>query len=153
MKALLTLLVLLMAQQPEFVKGKGFKGYIFDADAEVHVYFKEKPGRFTPTKDDIILCEKLVKEYVNFLITEETQGKKLFQAIQKDLKRYVRQYVGFINEKGEKVIWINMLYWRSSFLEDVNRRVIHVSDGGTSYWNVKINLQNKEAYELAISMG
>jgi len=151
MKALLTILVLLIAQQPLFVKGKGFKGYIFSEDVEMYVYFKEKPGRFTPTRAEVILCEKLLKEQLRNIKQSKAAQCAGCLVIHENLQRYMRQYVGYINEKGEKILWINMLWDESSYLEDVDKRIIMVDDGGNYYWNVKVNLKSAKIYDLQIN--
>jgi len=65
-----------------------------------------------------------------------------------DLPRYKRQYAAYINEHGEKEVWINCMCsvddgWRDN--------IIMVRDGGSCYFNLTINLTKQLAYDLSIN--
>lgn len=67
----------------------------------------------------------------------------------KPLKRYKRQLVPVINNKGEKEVWVNCLCdvhgdnWRN--------QIIFVNDGGNCYFNLKINLTTKTFYDIQVN--
>ncbi|WP_040252081.1 hypothetical protein [Psychroserpens mesophilus] len=66
------------------------------------------------------------------------------------LEGYKRQYVPIINKNGQKIVWINFLC--DDFgTDDWKNQLFEVEDGGNCYYNVKINLNRKEYYELGIN--
>ncbi len=67
-----------------------------------------------------------------------------------DLKRYRRQYVTVINELGEKEIWINF-FCKQNENFDWRKEPIVVADGGSCYFNLKVNLTKEEYYNLRIN--
>jgi hypothetical protein len=70
--------------------------------------------------------------------------------IHKNLSHYSRQYVGYIDQEGAKVIWINFL-WSKYNDRDLSKDVIEVHDGCSYYWNIKIDITNNRAYNLDIN--
>ena len=68
-----------------------------------------------------------------------------------ELDRYKRQYVPVINQKGEKVIWIN--FFCDDYFYKLNWReeIPIVADGGNCYFNIKINLTTKKYSDLQIN--
>ena len=66
-----------------------------------------------------------------------------------DLKRYKRQYVAVINEKGEKEVWVNCFCSNSE--NDWKKRIVYVFDGGNCYFSLKINMTKKKYYDLMVN--
>ncbi|RZT00239.1 hypothetical protein EV197_1475 [Aquimarina brevivitae] len=113
--------------------------------------------KWAPTKKDIdrahhILSTAIKNDEFNFLKTPSLQ----------DLKGYYRQYIPYINAKGEKVIKINAFcellevppastseskVWTKM---DWKNRYVDVDDGGYCYWRVVINLDRNTYYNLII---
>lgn len=65
------------------------------------------------------------------------------------LKDYYRQYVAFINNEGEKVVWINLFC--NYFNTDWKKNVVFVLDGGECYFNLKINIEKGFAYDFEVN--
>ena len=66
------------------------------------------------------------------------------------LDGYKRQYLPMINEKGQKEVWIN--FFCGNFgADNWETEIVQVEDGGNCYFNIKINLETKEYYELGIN--
>jgi hypothetical protein len=68
-----------------------------------------------------------------------------------DLKKYRRQYVPFLNSKGERMVFINAFceldhfdYWKKTLVD--------VKDGGSCFFHVSINLTTGK-YEQLYSNG
>lgn len=83
------------------------KGVIFDSLATIHATFGNYQYRYTPKLDDIRLAEEI-------LSTTLDDYKNQF-------KKYNRQYLGFVNEKNEKIILVNLLYFKMSKRKINNR--------------------------------
>ena len=62
------------------------------------------------------------------------------------LSVYRRQYVAIINDKGEKMVWIN--FFCSSFGDDWRRHVVVVFDGGACFFRLIINLSLRKVVDL-----
>jgi hypothetical protein len=109
-------------------------------------------NRFTPTKEEIFKAENALKsklKYINNPLINQSSST----IIHKNLKKYKRQYFGYINDKGEKILYINSL-WSKSIKEHhwhwLNE-IIMVSDGGSHYWNIEYNLETDELINLSVN--
>jgi len=60
----------------------------------------------------------------------------------RSLSKYKVQFVPFINEKGEKEVWINGFC--SDFTTDWKTEIVHVLDGGNCYFTVRLNMSNNK---------
>lgn len=65
--------------------------------------------------------------------------------IYKNLKKYKRQYFGYINKNNEHTLFINCFWGNEIFHENewLKNRIM-VLDGGSYYWNVKYNIEKDE---------
>jgi hypothetical protein len=145
------------------VKSNKFRGTIFK-NAYSNVFFiptSDTLRRFTPTKEDIALAEKVLKEQIAKANTPRINQFGRRQNIDKNLNKYFRQYVGFINEQGNRVIHINLSWDRFTVLDRMkgywNDRLEYTSDysrtldGGSRYWSVNVDLNTKALYELSVN--
>lgn len=82
------------------------------------------------------LTNKAIREY-----NKQTKWGKID-------KNYKVQLVPVINEKGEKEVWINCF---CSSHGDWRKGIIMVDDGGSCFFNLKINLSKSIAYELTVN--
>ncbi|RZJ71527.1 MAG: hypothetical protein EOO45_11745 [Flavobacterium sp.] len=145
------LIIFLSTDAPRFIKGDGFSGYIFDRNHLVLLSLKDQNDRYTPSNNDIILAEKILKDKIeqsNLNLSNQTSGCPI---ISKNLKKYIRQYVGFKNPQGQKTIWVNLLWKQTNTNDQVKKEIITVSDGCSYYWNVKINIDKNTVYDLTIN--
>ncbi len=148
--ALLLNCILLFSQNSEYYKGRGYQGYAFNKDFFVFMSIENQKERYTPTKQDIKLCEEILKRDIDELIS----SLNLCTSISKNtLRKYRRQYVGFVNKDGDIIIWINMLYKRSNHRTkaELSNDIIDVLDGGEDYWNIYVNVTKKYLYKLQIN--
>lgn len=86
-------------------------------------------------------------------------GKK--QYIDKNLNKYFRQYIGFINKQGDSVVHINFYWDRFTIFDRIkgywDDRLKYTSDysmtldGGSRYWNINVNLTDKQLYGLFVN--
>ncbi len=148
---LFVLSFLFILQQASFIEGKGFSGYIFNENHDVFVSIGNQAKRYTPTQNDIFLCEKLLKEQIETINDTRYHQSGNCPIIHKKLKKYVRQYVGFVNDKGEKVIWINFIWKDKNYFDRISKDIIVVSDGCSYYWSVQVNLDIRNLHHLRIN--
>jgi hypothetical protein len=66
-----------------------------------------------------------------------------------DLSRYKRQYIAFINIKGEKEVWVNCFC--GTWDKDWRKEIIFVHDGGNCYFNLKVNLTKHQYSDLMVN--
>ena len=107
-------------------------------------------NRFTPTKEEIIKAENALKSKLKF-INNPLMNQSSSPIIHKNLKKYKRQYFGYINEKGEKILYINSLWKKNEKETKWLQQIIMVSDGGSHYWNIEYNLETDELENLKVN--
>jgi len=118
-------------------------------------------SRFTPTNEEIIEAERILKENIKDLNKQRMNQFGNYPVIHNHLNCYFRQYVGIINEKGEKIVHINLLWYRYSqaYLKKrytdprmgYSDEYVIVNDGGSFYWRVNVNLKLKKLFDLSIN--
>ena len=122
-----------------------------DGTPYIAIISDRKDGKnFKLSKTDIILIDSLLNAAAKEYNIEQTKriehaSKKLVDSDRKrlliDLRYYKRQYLPYINEKGERAVWIYCFctYWK----EDRKTKVICVDDGGKCFFQLTINLDNR----------
>ncbi len=66
-----------------------------------------------------------------------------------NLPRYKRQYMPYLNPKGEKEVWINCFCRFQG--QDWRKSPVFVLDGGNCYFNLKVNLSRGTYYDLMVN--
>ena len=148
---LLSVFFVLYNNNPTHVKGKGYEGYIFDKTHFVMLSVQQQKSRYTPTNDDVKVAEKLLKRNLQIINKMRVNQTKCCPVIDKKLKKYKRQYVGFINENGDKILWINFIWSKRVLESDISKNIISVQDGCSYYWNIKINVSTGEVFDLFVN--
>lgn len=103
------------------------------------VGFKEYQ-RWTPDWETVKQLEKPLQQCL----------KKEVPDISKKLSTYKRQYVGLINQQGEKIVWVNFFAYDFDS-EDWQQDLVIVDDGGDDFFNIKINIENKRCFDLIVN--
>src|SRR5690606_36119424 len=134
----------------EFVKGKCFEGYIFPKENTTDSNWMPfgNVDRYTPTTEDIFKVEQALKDQLKDLNKQVlmNQGNGC-PFIHKKLGKYKRQYFGYINDAGEKVVWVNLMWNKEKeLLKPWGKKLIVVLDGCSHYWNVKVNLKEGKLF-------
>jgi len=146
------------------VKSNKFTGTIFTTSYQTDKLFITKvdsANRFTPTKEDIKLAESILQEQISEANKRHVNQFGKGQYIDRNLNKYFRQYVGYLNENGDRSIHINFHwdkftiidrikgYWddRLNFTSDYSI----VFDGGGRYWSVNVNLTSKTLFGLSVN--
>jgi hypothetical protein len=141
-----------------YVKGDSFEGVVFSKDF-VFPFMQEQAAekRFTPSQEDIEDAEKLLAKKIQSVNSlQVNQGGVCGPIIHENLKRFVRQYYGYINEKGDKVVYISCLL-KSNYADSAKQTpnwlkgVVVVLNGGSNYWQVQANLNKSSLFGLAVN--
>lgn len=133
-----------------FCKGKRYKGYVFDTSYLVLKSIKDEQSRAMLSCDEIKIAEDILKNNLAALNANKINQAEGCPNISKKLCKYSRQYFGFINSKGEKVIWINM-FWNKEINEKSKYQLINVNDGCSYYWNIEVNITTSTLSNLQIN--
>ena len=108
-------------------------------------------NRFTPTKKEIETAEQgLINQLAG--INTDRHNQYSTPAIDKNLSKYKRQYFGYFDMKGNKILFINC-FWKKNKEEELlwfNERIM-VLDGGSYFWNIKFNLNTNELFDLDVN--
>ncbi len=145
------------------IHGKKYKGIIFPKDYEMSdLGISNSESRFTPSIIEIIELEKYLQFDIKSINEERpNQGKYFGPIIERNLKKYVRQYYGYINKNGERIIHVNFLWDRSSLRESIGGYTKpsegweedwkSVLDGGSRFWEIKYNLNKFEFFDFLVN--
>lgn len=130
------------------IKERGYEGYIFSQSHFVYgLHFDGVKDRITLSEDQIKKAETILKDSIENIIKGRSPNIK-----NKTLKKYKRQYVGFVNEKGEIVIYMNFLKGLDREQKSkLNKEILWILDGGDNYWQIFINIDKKEWFGLYIN--
>lgn len=137
-------------QEAKFYRGKCFKGYIFDSSYLLFKSIAQQKGRTQLSSDDIDVAEKILKMNLTSLNNNNLNQSAHCPNIEKNYNKYVRQYFGFFNKKGEKIVWINF-FLEKEFNKRAKYELISVSDGCSNFWNVEINITQEKVSNLKIN--
>lgn len=135
----------------EEVKGSNYHGFAFHKDWEVDVSIEDQQGRFTPTDADIANAERLMQKrlaYVNRF--HENQGG-LCPIIDEHIRKYERQYVGFVDEHGYRVLWVNFVWDEKMGKTNLANDLVLAEGGCGHYWHIKVNLDTEKVYGLEVN--
>lgn len=133
-----------------FCEGKGYKGHVFDTSYFILKSIKNQQAKVNLSCEEIKEVEAILKEELSKLNTNKLNQSSGCPNIEKRLSKYCRQYFGFINTKGEVIIWINM-FWNKDLNDKAKDHLIDVSDGCSRYWNIEVNIKTKELSNLQIN--
>ena len=106
------------------------------------------------TQAEFDLCKKKYKECIENYNNQITVGfkkrgeKRKYAKMYKimELQNYKIQYVPYLNDNGEKEIWIN------GFCKDFDsgwgKKIISVFEGGNCFFTIRLNLSTGECLEI-----
>lgn len=141
------------SQKSVYVNGKGYQGCIFPKEHFVFNSISDEKERYTPTLEDIKRAEAILADSIDFISKKEQPYRYSLKPRinRKSLKKYKRQYVGFLDRKGNIVIWINLIRDKNITEECLRSDIIRILDGGAYYWNIYINLGTKEVSYMYVN--
>lgn len=114
---------------------------ILPIDTSYHWLFKNVTS-LSLTDKDLQTVDNILTKCIKIHNNKQDTTKQFSEYI--DLKKYKRQYIPFVNSKGEKKVYINCFcisdwgfdYWKKS--------LVQVDDGGSCFFQVTINLTTLE---------
>lgn len=139
------------SQEVAYVKGKGYKGYIFPKEYSV-LGFPPEPNRYTPCLEDVAQAEKILKDSIGSDYVKSNQRAYCKPPINKNtLKKYVRQYIGYVTEDGKIIIHIYLSNGIEIDKNELSEDIIYIFDGGSNHWSIKINISTKELFDMQVN--
>lgn len=152
MTLLLTVLTSFGQSDTTFTKADRYKTNKFDiAIFPANYYDLIGEQRFTPTREEIDKAELALQNDLKNL-NRDLINQSSSPIIHKNLSKYKRQYFGYIDKNGDRILLINC-FW-SKDKDDLEHWLtgrIMVLDGGSYYWNVRFNLDKGKLFELDIN--
>ncbi|MBP5667443.1 MAG: hypothetical protein J6X32_04760 [Salinivirgaceae bacterium] len=148
-----TLLIgnLVYSQEVVYIKEKGYEGYIYPKEHSIWG-FQPESNRYTPKFEDIAQAEKILRDSIGTDYVKSKQYAYRKPPINKrTLKKYVRQYVGYLTEDGEVFI---LIYFDKGFDKDefnFSEDIMCVFDGGSDHWSIKINISTKQLFDMKVN--
>lgn len=104
---------------------------------------------YHPTLKDVQRAEVLFAEVLNFRTDSANQVPRVFLAPY--FYQYIRQYIFYLNKQNDTCVYINLVQFQRAKEYGVDRRFIHVCDGGDYYWRAKINLTQRQLLDYSIN--
>ncbi len=92
----------------------------------------------------------MIKEQIKDLNSNKINQVKGCPIIHKKLKHYKRQYFGYIDENGNKIIWVNFIFYKK-LPNNWDKELQIILDGCSYFWNIKVNLMSKEVFDLNVN--
>ena len=132
------------------VKGSNYHGYVFNKDWEVDITVENQDGRFTPEDIDIAKAEKLMQKKLAYINRNHENQEGRCPIIDEHITKYTRQYVGFTDVHGFKIVWINGV-WDDKVKKQLSQDIVRTSGGCGHYWSIKVNLDTEKVYGLEVN--
>ena len=124
---------------------------IYPDSVEKKYQFPDYQRHSDLTNEDLEKAEELLLSAL-----EEYKAGQETILTKEALQSYKRQYVSYINNEGQRIIWINgfcrilevptevRLGEYEALPWDWKNEIIEVDDGGPCYWRATINMDNKK---------
>ena len=125
-------------------------GYIIEEHKSILGVETISSQRFTPSQSDVILAEKIVldnKRSIKRMPIYKMQRPGVFCFYNK----YFRQYVGFVDQTGNKIILINYIRNKRLIKTSDVSEIITVLDGDNRYWYAVVNLEQQNLVKVFIN--
>ncbi|HOG41443.1 MAG TPA: hypothetical protein PLI69_02760 [Bacteroidales bacterium] len=139
------------SQEAVYVEGKGYEGYVFPKEHSIWDFPPEQ-NRYTPNLEDIALAEKILRDSIGTdYVKSNQQAYRKPPINNKTLKKYVRQYVGYVTEECEIIIHIYLNKGIETDKNKLSEEIIAIFGGGSNHWHIKINISTKELFDMQLN--
>lgn len=131
---------------------RSYEGILFHNEYPKN--FIGSKNRWNPTIEDIKIAEESIENFIKKISKKNliNQGGNC-PIIHENLEKYLRQYMGVINEKGEKIIVINC-FWKDrkeELIGNWEEDWITVFDGCSFYWEISVNLNKNKCFDYLVN--
>lgn len=150
------------------IKKGSVTGVMFKENGNCFMCLQDKE-RYTPTIDEIQKAERILIE--NLEKANESRMNQIGNCpiIHENLKSYRRQYFGYIDTNGDKIIYATFNWNKKAFSDKLykvydklfnqhtpegeswKREKEMIMDGCSYYWEIKINLNKEKLFELGVN--
>jgi len=138
-----------------------FQGVIFSDKALCFLCLQDKE-RFTPILNDIENAERILTQKIKNANKDLINQGNGCPIINRNLKNYRRQYFGYIDNNGDKIIYTTFVWDRYTLWdklrgyykdesENWKTEKEMVLDGCSYNWEIKINLNKSELFEFDVN--
>ncbi|MFY8187245.1 MAG: hypothetical protein ACOVLC_04730 [Flavobacterium sp.] len=153
---------LTFSQGIELIESTKFRGAIFPKEYDLNDKVTTIEKRFTPTNEEIVELENQLRIQIKKINKNKpNQGRHYGPIIHKRLKKYDRQYIGFIDQYGQRVIHVNFIWNGYSIWDFLNgyekpdeswkTKWQIWFDGGSQFWNINYIIEKKEFVDFQVN--
>ncbi len=132
-----------------YVNDRCYKGYIFPKEHSVWGLAPEK-NRYTPSLEDISKAEQILRDNIGSIKFPWDIG----YGSPRLLRKYRRQYIGYIMKDGSKLLKVNLIYKRyfkgKDMYKELSKDLISFNSEGGWLWKVSINLKTKKVLNIEV---
>ena len=133
------------------VWGNNYHGWSFHQDVTVDFTVEGQDGRFTPTDEEIAETENLLQKRIAYVNRDHYNQEGMCPIIDEHMRMYRRQYVGFTNNRGDHIVWVNGL-WDDNMSDELLASDVILTRGGCGhFWHLKVNLSTRKVYGLEVN--
>jgi hypothetical protein len=136
------------AQDFEKIDGSGYYGYSISRE---HKLLLGTPNRFTPNREQIAKVESQLKSEIKSINSSRPNQYKECPKIDRSLRKYWRQYVGYVNPAGDSIVHINFIWKSKNFKDRIDKDYLSILDGCSRYWTVDYNLETGEFFNFRVN--
>ena len=141
------------SQEAQYINGKKYKGYSFPENHNAFVGILNQSSKFFPDENVIEHFEsELSNRIVDLTKDLPDQGERC-PNIRRKLRKYIRQYFGFVTMNNERVLYVNFVWTKKEdfILRQLDSEFLNFYGGCSFYWNLKYNLDTNEFYDLRVN--
>jgi hypothetical protein len=109
--------------------------------------------KFTPSIEEIQLAKDISIKYIDSIEQKREPKiiKKYGKLLQYNQPDYYRQFVGYIDKNGNKIIYINACCSAFGDENDMVKDWMIVLDGGSCFYQVKIDIIKRKCIEFWVN--
>lgn len=133
------------------VWGLNYHGWSFHQDWDVDFTVEGQDGRFTPTDAEIAEAERLIQKRIDYVNRDHINQGGMCPVIDEHMHKYRRQYVGFTNDRGDHIVWVNFLWDDELTDEQLANDVLLTTGGCGHFWHIECNLSTRKVYALEVN--
>ncbi len=149
--------------QNTYIKTRKYEGVIFSKDYNIWGV-PISNNNFTPTIAEIDSVEIILRKGIKEINKNRLNQVGNCPVIDRKLHKYKGQYFGVVDSTGNKVVIINCFWNRKRFYDFWDKYILKepddnkwktekemVLDGCSYHWTIKVNLRNRELFDLEVN--